>query len=105
MSERRAIVVFTEGDFEEARTRPTLAEARAFAEGVETGAGFYGAGSCAAYVVPEDDAAMTAAANDEDSNLTNDEIEKAWCAGEVAVAAGGASPRARRSSVTSAQMT
>jgi hypothetical protein len=55
---RTSVLLFAEGQFEHVEMQPTAAEARAFASGVGTGAGFYGAGSCNAYVMPDDEASM-----------------------------------------------
>lgn len=54
------IAVFTEGNFERIYEKPTQEEARAFARGLETGAGYYAgyAGSLGAYVLPEEEDAM-----------------------------------------------
>jgi hypothetical protein len=51
---KRVVVVFTEGDLEEVHVRESLADAQGFAAGVRTGADYYGAGSCKAFVWPED---------------------------------------------------
>ena len=85
MSERRAIVVFTEGDFEEACTRPTLVEARAFAEGVEAGASFYGAGSCSAYVLPDDAETLWADAKNHDCSIDAASLNNALVAAAEAL--------------------
>lgn len=77
MNERRAIVVFVEGCFEDVHLRATLAEARAFSEGVSVGAGCYGAGSCQAYVLPEDSAEMDDDAASDYSDLTATEVIRA----------------------------
>jgi hypothetical protein len=58
MSERRAVVVFTEGSFEKVYTWPTAPEAYAFSDGVEAGAGYYGAGECLAFVWPDESDGM-----------------------------------------------
>lgn len=58
MSEGRVIAVFAEDSFEAVFTKPTLLEARAFSEGVSVGSGYYGAGSCTGYVLPDDQASM-----------------------------------------------
>lgn len=52
------VVVFTEGAFEEIYLSHSPKEAQAFASGVVTGAGHYGAGSCATYVLPDEEATM-----------------------------------------------
>ena len=54
----RFMAVFFEGDFEETRSFSTLAEARAFSEGVDMGAGAYGGGTWGTYVLPEDEEDM-----------------------------------------------
>jgi hypothetical protein len=43
--------IFAEGYFERIVRYPTIEEAKAFCNGVGTGASFYGAGSCGAYVL------------------------------------------------------
>lgn len=50
----KTILLFAEGSFERATKMPSLDEARAYCQGVETGASFYGAGALGAYVMPED---------------------------------------------------
>lgn len=50
--------IFCEGDLEEIVVRPNAADARGFADGVTKGANFYGAGSCAAFVIPGDEDEM-----------------------------------------------
>lgn len=52
------VIVFAENSFEEIYDYTTLLEARAFARGVACGGNMYGAGSCAAYVLPEDEEEM-----------------------------------------------
>jgi hypothetical protein len=52
------VVIFAERYFELAVGYPTKTEARAFASGVGQGASFYGAGSCGAFVLPDDEAEM-----------------------------------------------
>lgn len=64
------IFIFTEREFDQICTRPTLEEARAFAAGVSAGAGLYGAGSCGVYVMPEDESEMK-------ESETEDEIARA----------------------------
>lgn len=83
MSERRAIVVFTEGDFEEACTRPTLGEARAMADGIVCGAGYYGAGSCNVYVLPDDAEQMIEEIDAGDLMRATDAAEEALREAEV----------------------
>ncbi len=85
MTDRRAIVVFTEGSFEKTFTRPTLAEARAFADGVGVGASYYGAGSCHAYVLPEDSGEMAESAASKYSDLMHEEVAIALAAAEKAL--------------------
>ncbi len=58
MSEARIVAVFAEGSFERIATQATFAEARAFSDGVSVGASCYGAGGCACYILPEDQALM-----------------------------------------------
>lgn len=50
-----ALLMFAEGYFEDRREFESVAQARAFAAGALYGAGKYGAGSCSAYVVGDDD--------------------------------------------------
>lgn len=52
------VLVFAEGHFEDFFSFATMAEAVGFSEGVTVGAGLYGAGACAAYILPEDDEEM-----------------------------------------------
>jgi len=85
MNDRRAIVVFTEGDFEDVFTRSTLAEAHAFAEGIAEGAGYYGAGSCKAFVLPDDEGALWAEAKDHESDIDAEQLNKALVAAAEAL--------------------
>ncbi len=50
------IAVFTEDEFNEVITQEfgTLGEARAYVNGLMRGTDYYGAGSCIAFVLPED---------------------------------------------------
>lgn len=52
------VIIFAETYFEEAYDYSTILEARAFARGVSCGGNLYGAGSCHAYVLPEDEEEM-----------------------------------------------
>ena len=48
------VLVFAEREFSDSYTKQTYEEARAFASGVSVGGSLYGAGSCCAYVLPND---------------------------------------------------
>lgn len=48
------VLIFAESYFKERVDAPTFTAANAFARGVSRGAGYYGAGSCSAYVIPDD---------------------------------------------------
>lgn len=51
------VVVFAEGMYEQTYAFDTISEARAFAHGIRCGAQLC-AGTCTAYVLPEDEAEM-----------------------------------------------
>lgn len=51
---RAKVAIFAEESFEEVEDMSDIYQARAFARGVSRGASFYGAGSCSAYVLPEE---------------------------------------------------
>lgn len=59
----RLVVIFTEGEFNSIQKLESLSEARAFVQGLHIGANLYGAGSCRAYVLPEEDKDMSACEN------------------------------------------
>ena len=52
------VAIFTEGEFSSIERQPSLEAAHAFARGITFGANLYGAGGCAAYVLPEEDNEM-----------------------------------------------
>jgi hypothetical protein len=54
------IVMFAEGDFHRATSCDSPEEARGFVAGFTAGADAYGAGSAAAYIIPEDQHEMKA---------------------------------------------
>lgn len=57
--------LFAEGEFVSATRWPSEPEARAYARGCSDGAAEYGAGSCAAYVLPGEGEKMAEAESDE----------------------------------------
>jgi len=54
----KQILVFVENYFDRVLTKPTLAEAKAFAEGAQCGVSYYGAGSFGVWIYPEDEEMM-----------------------------------------------
>lgn len=74
---RHVILIFAEGAFEQINHKNTLDEANAYASGVRDGAGLYGAGSCTAYVMPNDKDDME---RDEQPDAVGKAIA-AWLAG------------------------
>jgi hypothetical protein len=65
------VLMFAENGYEESETFPTKAEADAFANGVSTGANFYGAGACSGYVIPGDERELK-------ESESTDEIRRAF---------------------------
>ncbi len=55
---RTLVLLFAENSFEHVTSLSSKDRAEAFAIGVVEGANFYGAGSCGAYVMPDEEAAM-----------------------------------------------
>ena len=49
------ILIFAERSFERIEARLTTALAHAYSDGVTAGSDLYGAGSCGAYVMPDDE--------------------------------------------------
>lgn len=73
-SDKIAILLFTEGDFDSVVLRDSLAEARAFQSGATTGASKY-AGSLSVFIVGEvDEPTMEDAVNE--GHLTQVEVDK-----------------------------
>lgn len=69
------VAIFTEGEFTELSKRPGRDNAQGFAAGVTCGSGLYGAGSCRAYVLGDE--------NDEKEmreRHPEDEVESAYAA-------------------------
>lgn len=52
------IILFAEEAFERIERKASLAEARAYSDGLTDGANLYGAGGCAGYVMPDDEDEM-----------------------------------------------
>jgi hypothetical protein len=63
------VACFAEDEFADIEHFATVAEGRAFASGYASGAGQYGAGSCAAYVLPDQEHEMKAVEKEEQWKL------------------------------------